>query len=135
MIYMTLLNKILHLIQEETEKKTNQLLNKIGEKEQKDIQRDIPSKSQAETKNSDLLTRIEKLEGRILEIEKALALNLKSNSQLSSDISIVADSLRQLFNIIISTMDPDSVKTIEELKESEISEEADDFFKKKKRYQ
>ena len=81
------------------------------------------------------MTRIEKLEGRILEIEKALALNLKSNSQLSSDISIVADSLRQLFNIIISTMDPDSVKTIEELKESEISEEADDFFKKKKRDQ
>ena len=132
---MTLLNKILHLMQEEMEKKTNQLLNKTGEKEQKDIQKDIPSKSQVETKNSDLLIRIEKLEGRILEIEKALALNLKSNSQLSSDISIVADSLRQLFNIIISTMDPDSVKTIEELKESEISEEADDFFKKKKRYQ
>ena len=64
-----------------------------------------------------------------------MRVNLKSNSQLSSDISIVADSLRQLFNIIISTMDPDSVKTIEELKESEISEEADDFFKKKKRYQ
>ncbi len=91
-------------------------------------------KSQVETKSSDLLTRIEKMESRILEIEKAVALNLKSNSQLTNDISIVADSLRQLFNVIISTMDPESVKFVEDLKDTEISEEADDFFKKKKRY-
>lgn len=67
------------------------------------IEKDTESKIVQEMKNSDL--KIEELEKRIIELEKGLALALKSNAQLNTDLSVIAEALRQIFSSLLKSVD------------------------------
>jgi len=74
-------------------------------------------------------------------IEKSLALCLKSQSQLTQDVSFVAEAVRQIFAVLLG----DNYDTIvenyykelkeEEEKQEEETEEKEDKKKKKYKYQ
>jgi len=56
-----------------------------------------------EMKNSN--EKIHELEKRIIELEKGLALSLKSNAQLNTDLSVIAEALRQIFSTLLKSVD------------------------------
>lgn len=91
-------------------------------------------------KNSDS-EKIKKLEERLEIIEKSLAICLKSQSQLTQDVSFVAEAVRQIFAVLLGdnydTIVENYYKEInsEEEKDEEEVEEKTDKKKKKYKYQ
>jgi hypothetical protein len=111
---------------------------KTGSQCTEQTQKDTQQQSQVETKSSK--EEKDNLEERLQTIEKSLALCLKSQSQLTQDVSFVAEAVRQIFAVLLG----DNYDTIvenyykelkEEEKQEEETEEKEDKKKKKYKYQ
>jgi len=136
---MSLLKSILQVIQQELE---NEIMKRTGPQKQSGKEEESTESSApeiAKTTHYDEKSKVEELEKRVVELEKSYLLMLKSQKQLTDDLGLVSQVVKQIFSIFenlkIINLE-DLPKDDSEIEDSVTSDEWDEFIKnKKKKYQ